>query len=343
VSLRLHVGTYARNGGAGLYPLSRSPAGQWLVGAPYGEAQNASFGTYSARHDVYYFVDEQAHGALSALRDTPAGWQQAARVPTGGAEPCYAALNDDHSLLAVANYGSGSIALYRLDATGLPLEPPAVRVNNGSGPHPERQDGPHAHCVCFSGDQRWLYVADLGTDEVLAYALDPADGSIGEPTTAFAAPAGSGPRHLVFHPSLPQALLVSELASSLTQLRIADGRLLAEQTVSTLPADFGGESLAGQMSHNALGDRVYVTNRGHDSIGVFAWRADGALELLQHIWSGGASPRAFVLLEDESLLLLANEEDGNLTSFSIKPDGTLSPSNAEIALPGAAFLLVAQA
>lgn len=170
MTLRLHVGTYARNGGAGLYPLSRSPAGEWSLGAPYGQAQNASFGTYSARHDIYYFVDEQAKGALGAYRETADGWSQVARIPTLGDEPCYVALNADQSCLAAANYGSGSIALYRLDAaTGLPLEPPEVRVNSGSGPNSDRQDGPHAHCVCFSRDQRWLYVADLGTDEVLAY------------------------------------------------------------------------------------------------------------------------------------------------------------------------------
>lgn len=158
----------------------------------------------------------------------------------------------------------------------------------------------------------------------------------------FAAPAGSGPRHLVFHPSLPLALFVSELANTLTLLRVDDDQLVAVQTISTLPAGFAGKSLAGQMSLNASGDRVYVTNRGHDSIGVFAWR-HGALELLQHVPSGGASPRAFVLLEDEGQLLLANEEGGNLSSFSILADGTLSPPEVKIPLPGAVFLLVAKA
>jgi 6-phosphogluconolactonase len=265
-------------------------------------------------------------------------------VQTLGAEPCYVALNADESLLAVANYGSGSVALYRLDpASGLPIEPPTVGVNSGSGPHPDRQDGPHAHCVCFSRDQRWLFVADLGTDEILAYSVDSSSGSIGERTTAFAAPAGSGPRHLFFHPILPLAVLVSELANTLTLLRVDEGRLVAGQAISTLPSGFAGESLAGQVSLNASGDRVYVTNRGHNSIGVFAWRDGGALELLQHVPSGGASPRAFVLLEDEGELLLANEEEGNLTAFSILPDGTLSPPEAKIPLPGAVFLLVAEA
>ncbi|MBC7160317.1 MAG: lactonase family protein [Porphyrobacter sp.] len=341
-SLRVLVGTYARNGGAGLHALRACEAGGWVVADTYSGAKNASFGTYSARHDLYYFVDEQAEGALGAFRDTTRGWEQAGRVPAHGGEPCYVALNGDQSLLAVANYGSGSIALYRIDeATGLPLEPAVTRGNAGSGPVADRQDGPHAHCVCFSPDQRWLYHVDLGTDQVLAHALDAASGSLEEQSIAYHAPSGSGPRHLLFHPVLPLAVLVSELASTLTVLQVEDGRLIERQSISTLPPGFAGDSLGGHLAVDAAGERVYVTNRGHDSLAVFAWDATGRLELLQHVPSGGASPRCFVLLEAARQLLLANEEGGTITAFGIGADGTLSPLDTDIDLPGAAFLLVA--
>ncbi|MDX3901095.1 MAG: lactonase family protein [Sphingobium sp.] len=338
---RLYVGTYARNGGAGLHSLHHSAAGVWSVGDAYPGAPNASFGAYSVRHDLHYFVDEQADGAVGAFRETEAGWRRLARLSTRGAEPCYVALDAAESCLAVANYASGSIAVFRVDdRTGLPVEPPALLQNRGAGPVEDRQDGPHAHCACFGPDRRWLFQVDLGTDEILTYAIDAATGSLGERRVAFRAPAGSGPRHLVFHPVLPLALLVSELASTLTVLEVGDGILSARQMVSTLPPGFSGESLGGHLSLNSAADRVYVTNRGHDSIAIFAWDASGSLEPLQHAPSGGRSPRSFVLLEAERLLLLVNEEDGKISVFNVRYDGTLSPTDATLAIPGAAFLFV---
>lgn len=337
----LFVGTYARNGGAGLHPLTHADAG-WVVGEAYAGAQNASFGTYSARHGLYYFVDEQAEGSLGAFRLTGDGWRQLARVGSQGAGPCYVALDRAESCLAIANYASGSVALFLLDEdTGVPLEPPVVRRNAGKGANEGRQDGPHAHCVCFSRDQRWVYQVDLGTDEILAYSFDANTGALGERNVAYQAPPGSGPRHLVFHPVLPFALLVSELSSTMTLLQVSNGRLTARQEISTLPPDYTGESLGGHLSVDQAGECVYVTNRGHDSIAVFGWNELGALQLLQHVPSGGASPRSFVLLEAERQLLLVNEKSGIITAFDILPDGTLSVLKAEIEVPGAVFLLVA--
>jgi 6-phosphogluconolactonase len=338
----LHVGTNAGNGGAGLHPLCFSADAGWKVRDACPDIRNASFATYSSRHALYYIVDEQKDGAVGAYRATAAGWQQIERVPTGGAEPCYVALNATQDRLAVANYGSGSIAVYRLDdASGVPRDAPEVlRRHSGSGPVADRQDGPHAHCVCFSPDQRWLYHVDLGADAVFAYPFDAETGAVGDSCVAYAAPAGSGPRHLTFHPTLPVAVLASELASTLTLLRIDDGALVATQTVSTLPVNFAGQSIAGHVCINRAGDRVYVTNRGHDSIAVFALELNGSTSLLQHVPSGGASPRAFVLLEDQRQLVLVNEEAGNVAVFSILANGTLAPHHQVLPVPGAVFVFV---
>lgn len=225
MSQRLYLGTYARNGGAGLQVLRPTASAGWSIGETHPHPRNASFGTFSARHGLYYFVEEEAEGTLGVFRESAAGWERLASVPTHGAEPCYVALNGDESCVAVANYGSGSVALFRLDArTGLPQEPPVVRREAGRGPVKDRQDGPHAHCTCFSPDQRWLFHVDLGTDEILVYPVDPETASLGERRVAFHAPRGTGPRHLVFHPILPLALLLSELASTLTVLQV-EGRL----------------------------------------------------------------------------------------------------------------------
>jgi 6-phosphogluconolactonase len=338
----LYLGTYANNGGAGLHPLRAGADGSLTLAPPSPAAANASFGTYSAAHDLYYLVDEQADGTVNVLRRDGGGWQTIARLATGGAEPCYVALDHDQRWLGIANYGSGSIALFRLDErTGIPIAPASVRGNRGSGPVADRQDGPHAHCVCFDRNRRWLYHADLGTDQIIAHPFDVESGFAGEPAVAFQAPPGTGPRHIVFHPILPLALLASELASTLTVLRASGATWSVAQTVSTLPAGFAGDSLAGHLSLNAAGERVYVTNRGHDSVAVFGWDTAGTLHPMQHMPSGGASPRAFVLLEAERRLILANEQGCNVTAFALLPDGTLAPQDGEVAAPGAVFLMVA--
>lgn len=338
---RLHIGTDASAGGTGLHPLDYSGETGWVLGAVFPGARNTSFAAYSTRHDLYYLVDEQDQGALCVFRETNGCWHRLAGVSTYGAGPTYVALNADEDRLAVANYDSGSIAVFRIDPeTGVPIDGPDVRGNTGSGPVEDRQEGPHAHCVWFGPDGRSLYHVDLGTDEILAYPVG-ADASIGDRRVAFAAPAGSGPRHIVFHPTRPFALLVSELASTLTLLKVGNGELTAIDACSTLPDGYAGKSIAGHVSLNRSGTRVYVTNRGHDSIAVFDVETDGMPELLQHRPSGGASPRAFVLLEVERQFVVANEESGSVTIFDLLPDGTLSPCRQHISVAGAVFPFVA--
>ena len=335
----LFVGTYAEAGGRGLYPLRREGDG-WTLGEPFAGAPNASYGAYSRRHRLHYLLDEQREGTLGIFRHDRGAWQRLASVPTSGREPCYAALSPGEDWLAVANYGSGSVVLFRLDESGLTGEPAELRQNHGHGPNRERQDGPHAHCAVFSPDGKWLYHTDLGTDEIRAFAFDAARGLTGEERTAWQAPAGSGPRHLVFHPKEPIALLISELASTLTVLEVGDGKLTERQTVSTLPQGFEGDSLGGHLALNAAGDRIYLTNRGHDSIAVFALEG-GAVTFLGDTPSGGASPRFFLLLEDARTLLVASEEGNSVTVFDVHENGTLAQSGA-VEVPGPAFIFQAE-
>ena len=327
----IFVGTYAESGGPGLQRLSFHATRGWACEDAFPGARNASFGAYSTRHDLHYLVDEHRTGTVGVFQETTDGWREVGRMATGGADPCYVVLDADEGRLAVANYGSGSIAVFRLDpAIGLPCDDPDVRANTGCGPVEDRQEGPHAHCVRFGPDGQWLFHVDLGTDEILAYPLDPTAARLGERHRAYAAPAGSGPRHLVFHPTLPLAILASELASTLTLLRVEDGSLTAIHAVSTLPDSFDGTSIAGHLSLDRSGERIYVTNRGHDSVAVFDWSDGHTPHLLQHVPSGGASPRAFVLLEEERLLVLANEEGNTVTMFDVRDDGTLAPHHQAI-------------
>lgn len=333
------IGTYAGGGGDGLYPLG-SAAGAIAQASSYPGARNSAFGVYASRFDLHYIVDEQDEGMLGVHRHDGINWQCVARVTTGGATPCHVALDETQSLVAIANYTSGSVALLRLDPTsGLPIGPPAVHANTGSGPDPDRQQSPHAHWTGFSADGQWLYATDLGTDAVLAFAFDAANGTLAEPHVAFAAAPGSGPRHMLLHPNRPRlACLACEMASTLVVLEIGDDAVLRHRrTVSTLPAGWQGKSIVAHIAANRAGDRLYVSNRGHDSIAVFALDEDGDPILMQHMASGGASPRVFLLSEDETRMIVVHERDHRVTMLAVLPDGTLAPTEFSVVIPGAAF------
>ncbi len=335
------IGTYVGGGGKGIYPLIADAAG-WTMGLPETGAENASFGVYSPRFDLHYLVDEREAGTLGVHRRDAAGWTRLASVSSGGDAPCHVALGRSQSHLAIANYSSGSTALYRLDpSSGLPVSPPMLYANVGSGPNAERQTSSHAHWVGFGLDDRTLYVTDLGTDAVLAFAVDADRSTLAPARTAFAAPPGSGPRHMLFHPRHPRtAYLACELANTLVVLDV-DGSGLDERTcLSTLPAGWQGSSIVAHIGTNAAGDRLYVSNRGHDSIAVFALDENGDATLLQHSPSGGASPRFFLILDDERRMIVAHERDHRVTTLDILPDGTLSPTGIAVVVPGAAFAFV---
>lgn len=340
------IGTYAGEGGGGLYPLTGT-TGSLAVGPPYRDASNASFGVHAPRFDVHYLVDEQDIGRLGVHRRTSSGWHRLGSVATEGAAPCHVAIDATQSCIAVANYGNGGIAVYRLDQnSGLPIIPPMVYVNDGRGPDPDRQESPHAHWVGFSPDNRTLYATDLGTDAVLAFAFDAQSGTIGAVRTAFRAAPGSGPRHMLFHDRQPGlAYLVCELDSTLVTLDI-DGtgngsvELRERATLPTIPAGWSGHSILAHIGANAAGDRLYVSNRGHDSIAVFALDARGDATPIQHITSGGVSPRFFMILEEEARMMVVHERDHRVTMLDILADGTLASTGNAITVPGAAFALI---
>lgn len=333
----LYLGTYTRSGGEGIYPILQDDG--WRLGTPFRGAPDCSFIAFDRERDLAYCVEEQSDGHLRVCRLTGAGWELLGEYATGGAAPCYVALSPARTRIAVANYESGSAALFALDpVSGLPTGEIRLLQSLGGGPVTDRQDGPHVHCTIFDGEDR-LLVVDLGTDRILSYDLSPGSG-IPEPIVAFGAPPGSGPRHLVLHPRLPMGYLVSELAGTVTPLDRQGDRFVARSPIVTAPADFKGENLGGHLSLNADGTRLYATNRGHDSIAVFAVGEDGDLTLLQHAPSYGASPRSFVLLEKEGLCSVVNEEGGNVIIQALYPDGLIGEVAAVLEASGPAFVFV---
>jgi 6-phosphogluconolactonase len=326
---RLAIGTYAKGGGPGLM-LARLEGDMLVADEVVPGIANASFGLH--HQGIWYFVDEAA-GQLSAHAGPNEGWPELARVPSGGKAPCHLALHPSGRSLAAANYESGIVALIPLDDADLPGAPVATHQDAGRGPDQDRQEGPHAHWVGYVPGSSTLLAIDLGADRVFAFGGE----AFGSPSEAYRAPAGSGPRHIAFHPSLPLAYLVSELASTLTILRLEGSAMVAQQIAPTLPAE-AGESLGGAILLNRAADRLFVSNRGHDSVATFAVDAEGGVTLLGHTATGGASPRFLLELGEAQRLLVAHEEGGGVTMLSLAgplPERT----GAAFEAPGACFLI----
>ena len=341
--VHLFVGSMNSAKGPGLCPLTLRPStDEWSLGTTVADVENASFGVYSRRYGLHYLLDEQEQGHIDVYRAGVSGerWSRMGEVSSHGSGPCYISLDRAESCLVAANYNSGNVVFYRLDpATGLPIEPPVVLQDAGHGPNPDRQAGPHAHWARFSPDQRFLYSVDLGTDEILGCAFDQRRASLGERFIAFQAAPGSGPRHMAFHPRFPLAYLVSEIGNTVTALRrLRDGRLAQFQVLSTLPADFTGHNQAAHIAMNRAGDRLYVSNRGHNSLTVFAIDPAGHLKLIQRTPTLGDWPRFFLLLEDHAKLIVANQRSGDLVLFRISPDGTVHPAGKTLLVREAVYI-----
>lgn len=328
---RLIAGGYADAGAAGLYPLTLGP-GTLTAEPPVAGIANVSAAVRVPETGRWYVVDERAGRVL--LIDGDAGWQVIASGESGGDGPCHLALSPDGGTLAVANYDSGDVAALTIGGDGLPSRAGTHR-ERGTGPDAERQEGPHAHWVGY-GPDGLLYATDLGTDHVLAFTSPTLD----ESTIVFAAPAGSGPRQIVFHPNLPRAYLVSELSSTLTVLDCGEPTWRTVATLSTLPAEFTGESLGGAIAIDAVGTRLYVSNRGHDSIATIALDRRGDAEVRSHVPSGGRSPRFLLLTGGQ--LLVAHEQAGGVTLLPLDGNGLPRPVVARADVPGAAFLGVVE-
>lgn len=325
----LIAGTYARPGGRGLYRLSARGRG-WWAGSVYPALKDISFGV--SRGSTRYLVRETAAGRMIA---TDRKGRILADLPSGGDDPCHVAIDRQGGLLAVANYSSGTVALYPL-AAGIPQEP-IVRRHSGSGPNKDRQAGPHAHWVGFTPDNRFCHAVDLGADAIFAYGLE--RGVVGEPVVAWRAPPGAGPRHMAYHPTLAIAYVVTELVNTLVTLTAqADGSFITRATTSLLPAGWEGASQAAHIAIDSAGRRLYASNRGHNSIAVFDLAEDGTATLAQHVPCGGDWPRFFLLLEDSGQLLVANERSGNVAVFDVTVDGPVRPTSAQLAIPGVVFL-----
>lgn len=330
----LWVGTYARRGGEGLYPLVVGEGSELEVGTPTQHISNASFALVHPRLPMAWFVNEQEDGRVVAATSSEAGWEILSDVPSGGSLPCFLARHPWRELLAVANYGDGMVALLPTDPSTGVLSPPTTRVVQPGRSHDsERQNGPHAHCVVFSPDGEWLYHVDLGLDRVLRYAVKGTE--LAQAKIVFEAPAGWGARHLAFLPDQRHALLMCEMAARCLLLRLDGGRFTLCGCVSTAP-DGERHNLGGDLRVVAA-DAALVTNRGHDSVALLRIAGDQLVRGGVR-FSGGTSPRHVLVLGEQ--MLVAHEEAGGVVLLPLP--GAVGTFMKSAPIRGAAFILEQQ-
>ena len=334
-----------------LYRLSAATGALTLVSGQRGGASPTYLAMDASRRRLYAVSETQtfrgaAGGGVSAFavdRRTgnlaPLGQQ-----PSTGASPCYISLDRTGKTVLVANYTSGNVALLPVLADGALAPPAATARHEGRGPH-KNQNGPHAHCIIPDPANAFAFAVDLGTDQVIGYRLDPRAGQLTRlPAPAFTAKPGAGPRHLVFHPDGRRAYLINELNSTLTALDYdaAAGRFTERQTVSALPTGYEGPNSCADVHVSANGRFLYASNRGHNSIAVFAIDAcSGALAPVQDVDTQGKTPRNFALAPGGRLMLGANQNSNNVVTYRVDAaTGRLTPTGQTVAVPSPMFLEV---
>ena len=336
----VYVGTYTRESSRGIYAWRFDPASGKVTSLGLAaEATNPSFLAIHPNRKFLYAVGEisgagQKGGIVNAFAiDSSTGRLTLLnQVSSKGAGPCHVNVDKTGRAVLVANYGSGSAAAMPVLADGRLGESESFVQHEGSSVNPKRQQGPHAHSVNFSPDNRFAFVADLGLDKILIYRLDPAKASITphDPPHAAVAP-GSGPRHFAFHPGGKFAYVINELASTVTAFAYdaAAGALKELQTVSTLPGDFRGTNSTAEVVVHPSGRFLYGSNRGHDSIALF--RIDprkGTLTAVERTPSGGRIPRNFSIDPSGRWLFAAHQATNNIVVFRLDPKtGRLSATS----------------
>jgi 6-phosphogluconolactonase len=347
----VYIGTYTQEGSAskGIYAYRFNSATARLT--PIGlaaETINPSFLAVHPNHHFLYAVNEvsnyngQKSGAVSAFAIDRATGKLTLlnQVASRGGDPCYVTVDQSGKYVLVANYAGGSVAVFPVLEGGRLGDASAFVQHSGHGTNPKRQEGPHAHSIDPSPDNRYAIVDDLGLDETLVYRFDSAKGSLAadDAKIAKAAP-GAGPRHFALHPNGHFAYVIDEMQSAVSAFRYdpVAGELRLLQTISSLPKIFLGHSEAAEIQVHPSGKFLYASNRGHDSIAAFAIDGNkGTLTPIEYVSTKGASPRNFEIAPGGSLLFAANEKSDNIVVFRInRQTGRLTPTGKvlEIAQP----------
>lgn len=322
----LYVGTY----GKGIFGYRFSAETGDLK--PLGlltEITNPSFITVDPSHQHLYAVSElegKVNGGVAAFAiDRATGSLTPLNTRSSdGQAPCYVSVDGTGKMVFVANYGTGQLAVFPIEQNGSLGELRQLVAAHGSSVNPERQSGPHAHEAVPSHDNRFVYVPDLGLDQIRIYKIDPAAAKVTPSDPPFAKlPPGNGPRHIALSANGKFAYVANELKPVVTVFARdpASGALTEIQQVSTVPKGFTGDSAPAEILLDHADKFVYASNRGLGTITVFAVTPEkGTLTQIQIAETGGTWPRGVEIAPGGRFLLAGDQKTNKFVLFQISPD-----------------------
>lgn len=336
------IGSYAEAEEDGVYVALFHPVhGELTITDRIRGLKNPTFLDVDPDKRILYVLSEGQTGGRSGVAaafsiDTEKGkLTELNRERTVDSPICHIQLDRSRRCLFTASYHGGLVGVNPVLEDGRIGPSAQVIAHIGSSILPAQTQA-RAHSVFVDPDNQFAVVCDLGMDKIVSYRIDPAAPSLTE-TASVELPPGSGPRHFAFHPELAVGYSINELNSTITVFRYnrTSGGLSPVQTVSTLPADFTGESATADIHITRDGRFVYGSNRGHDSIAVFAVsQSDGTLSLVEHVLTQGGHPRNFALSPDDRLLLAANRDGNNIVVFERDAEtGRLLANGRSLVLP----------
>lgn len=333
----VYVGTYTK----GIYAYRFDAAtGKLDAMGTAGEVVNPSFLTADPKFRYLYAVSEvegNANGGVAAfsINRKKGSLKFLNSASSAGVAPCHLSLDKTGKMLVVANYGTGGVSAFPVEHDGRLGTMSALMEAHGSSVNRERQEGPHAHEVVISSDNQFLYVPDLGLDQIRIYRLEPSQAKLAASKPAFAKEdPGSGPRHLALSPSGKFAYVLSELKSQVTVFSrdASTGDLKLIQTVPTIPPGYSGENAPAEIEVDQAGKFVYASNRGHDSIAVFAIDGpSGKLRQIEIVPTQGKEPRGMQIDPTGHFLFVGNQKSNQFVVFRIDPKtGQLTPTGQTV-------------
>ena len=333
----VYVGTYTAPGvppggthpstALGIYVFQLNPSDGGLTLLQTVPASNPSFVALDPTLAHLYSVNEDDDGHVSAYAINPATGALTFlnTASAHGQFTTHIKVHPSGQYFYAANYGTGNFPVYRINANGSigPMTDEFQSVGNGSGPNPARQEGPHAHQILTDVAGAHIFGVDLGADKVNVLNLNLGTGLFSQNTVPFAPVAsGSGPRHMAFHPDGQRAYVLDELVSSITVFNydVIRGALVWKQTLSTLPDSFSGTNTTAEIRIHPSGQFLYNTNRGHNSVTMYAIDAiTGELDVIGWESTRGEWPRGMNIDPSGTFLYAANQNTDTIAVFRIQP------------------------
>ncbi|MGH9404643.1 MAG: lactonase family protein [Terriglobia bacterium] len=340
----VYIGTYTKHGSKGIYVYRfDAKTGNLASLGLAAETVNPSFIAASPNGKYLYAINETGHfdgeptGAVSAfaISQGTGKLKFLNQVSSRGAGPAHVSVDKTGRYVLVANYSAGNVAVFRVESDGSLGPSTGFAQHHGSSVNPKRQSKPYAHSIEVSPDNRFAISADLGTDKLLVYRFNQGSLSPANPPWATVKP-GSGPRHFVFSPNGKFVYVISEMGSTLTTFsyNAQNGSMREIHVVSTLPPDFKGESTGAEVQILPSGRFLYASNRGSDTIAVFAvGAATGELKPVEYAPVEGKVPRMFAIGPSGKYLVVANQNSANVVVFRINPrSGRLTTTGQQLKL-----------